>query len=182
MYLNKAMNLFEQFKRSGREEDLEEAIQHAKSALLKTISSKSLYIEKVNLLGVFVKTRSSFKRAPGDLEEAIGMFTKAVEVTPNNDPALIGYLNNLGCGLEDRYELFGHRGDLEDAIWFSRPVIIATPASHCKLGGRLSNLRWSEFYTKVLMPRLLMTQISQPVQQTWSIVWKAESHQNLQLS
>ncbi|KAE8332917.1 hypothetical protein BDV39DRAFT_199920 [Aspergillus sergii] len=81
MYLNKAMNLFEQFKRSGREGDLEEAIQHAKLALRQTVSSKSLYIEKLNLLGVILK-------AP-------------VEVTPNNDPTLIGYLNNLGCSLED---------------------------------------------------------------------------------
>jgi tetratricopeptide (TPR) repeat protein len=140
LYMHYVVLKLELFQRWGRTEDLEEAIEKGKHAVVETQEENEAYAKWLNNLGVMLESRYECTGKMEDLEEAIRMARQAVDVTPEDHPDLAGRLNNLGNKLESRYERTGKMENLEEAIRIARQVVDVTPEDHPDLARRLNNL------------------------------------------
>jgi tetratricopeptide (TPR) repeat protein len=88
------------YERTGRLEDLEEAIRVFREAVEATPPGSPDRPGRLNNLGGGL-FRDRYERTGRleDLEEAIRVFREAVEATPPGSPDRPGRLNNLGTGL-----------------------------------------------------------------------------------
>jgi len=87
------------YERTGKMEDLEEAIQVARQAVDVTPEDHPDLAERLNNLGNRLESRYERTGKVEDLEEAIRVARQAVDVTPKDHPDLAGRLNNLGTKL-----------------------------------------------------------------------------------
>lgn len=103
-------------ERTGKIEDLEEAIRVARQAVEITPEDHPDLAGRLNNLGTKLSRRYDRTRKMDDLEEAIQVARQAVKVTPEEHPDLAAWLNNLGTKLESRYKCTRKMEDLEEAI------------------------------------------------------------------
>ncbi|KAH0539149.1 hypothetical protein FGG08_004321 [Glutinoglossum americanum] len=128
------------FERWGRIEDLEEAIEKGRHAVIETREEDKAYAGRLSNLGVMFVYQYERTGKIEVLEEAIRVSRQVVNVTPRDHPDLAGRLNNLGNKLGRRYERMGKMEDLEEAIQVARQAVNITPKDHPDLTGRLNNL------------------------------------------
>ena len=88
------------YERTGKMEDLEEAIRVARQAVDVTPEDHPDLAGRLNNLGLKLQRRYERTGKMEDLEEAIRVARQAVDVTPEDHPDLAGRLNNLGNELE----------------------------------------------------------------------------------
>ncbi|KAF7502886.1 hypothetical protein GJ744_004955 [Endocarpon pusillum] len=128
------------YERTGKIENLEEAIRVARQVIEVTPDDHPNLAAGLNNLGNKLESRYKRTGRIEDLEEAIRVARQAVKITPDDHPDLAGRLNNLGSKLGCRYERIGKIEDLEEAIRVTRQAIKITPDDHPDLAGRLNNL------------------------------------------
>ena len=128
------------YKRTGKIEDLEEAIQVARQAVDVTPKDHPDLAAWLNNLGTKLESRYERTGKMEDLKEAIQVARQAVDVTPKDHPDLAAWLNSLGTKLESRYERTGKMEDLEEALRVARQAVDITPKDHPDLAAMLNNL------------------------------------------
>ncbi|KAH0557191.1 hypothetical protein GP486_005018 [Trichoglossum hirsutum] len=111
-----AMLKFELFRHWEPTEDLEEAIEKGKCAVIETQEEDIAYAERLNNLRVMLSQRYKYIEKTEDLEEAVRVAQQVVNITPEDHPNLADKLYNLGNELESRYECIGKMEDLKKAI------------------------------------------------------------------
>jgi nucleoside phosphorylase len=137
---NMSIMLGSRFYRTGKFEDLEEAIDWAKQAIAVTPTDHPALAERLNTLANQLLRR--FERSAGldDLEEAIHLARQSVEMTPHDHPDMAGKLSSLSIILKSRYDRTGRIEDLEEAIHLARRSVEMTPHDHPDMAGKLSSL------------------------------------------
>ncbi|KAI9786107.1 MAG: hypothetical protein M1839_007517 [Geoglossum umbratile] len=140
LYMHYAVLKIKLFQRWGRIQDLEEAIEKGKHAVVETQEENEAYAGRLNNLGVILEIRYERTGEMEDLEEAIRVARQAVDITPEDHPDLAAWLNNLGNQLGHRYERIGKMEDLEEAIRVGRQAVDVTPEDHPDLAACLNNL------------------------------------------
>jgi tetratricopeptide (TPR) repeat protein len=93
----------DQYKRTGRMNDLEEAIQTARRAVDITPEDHPVLAGWLNNLDISLSDRYKRTGLMEDLEEAIQTAQRAVEITPEDHPVLAVWLYNLALILSARY-------------------------------------------------------------------------------
>jgi tetratricopeptide (TPR) repeat protein len=140
MLNNLGRKLEDQYDRTGKIEDLEQAIRVSRQAVDITPGDHPDLAVLLNDLGNQLGSRYERTGKIEDLEEAIRMIQQAVDVTPKDHPNLARWLNNLGNQLERLYERTGKVEDLEEAVRITRQAVDMTPRDHPYLASTLNNL------------------------------------------
>jgi tetratricopeptide (TPR) repeat protein len=127
-------------ERTGKMEDLKEAIRRAQQAVDITPED---YPDLASILdNLCVMLESRFKRTGKmeDLEEAIRRAQQAANITPEDHPDLAMFLDNLANKLESRFKRTGRTEDLKEAIRRVQQAVDITPDNHPDLASLLNNL------------------------------------------
>ena len=124
---NLGSGLRDRFARSGRVEDLEEAIRVYQAAVAETPSGAPDRPMFLNNCGNGLRDRFARRGRGEDLEEAIRVYQVAVAETPPGSPDRHSILNNWGTGLGDRFARSGRGEDLEEAIRVYQAAVAETP-------------------------------------------------------
>ena len=89
------------YERTGKMEDLEDAINRVREAVAATSNNHPDRAGRLNNLGNKLESRTGKTE---DLEEAIQRAREAVAATPEDHPNRAGWLHSLGNHLSRRYE------------------------------------------------------------------------------
>ncbi|CCO35756.1 hypothetical protein BN14_09876 [Rhizoctonia solani AG-1 IB] len=129
-----------QFKRFGKLEDVEKAIEYGRCALDLTPRGHPEEPSRLTSLGIYLQDR--FQRL-GDLEDmnqSMVYLVRAVELTPENNTSLPFRLGKLGRSYIDRFRRLGTIEDLKKSIECGSRALELTPSSHPDLTSRHAEL------------------------------------------
>jgi CHAT domain-containing protein/tetratricopeptide (TPR) repeat protein len=128
------------FERSGRIEDLDDAITKGKLSIDGTLGDdRALHIQ-LNNLAIMLGRRYDETRQISDLEEAIYLSRRAVRGVPRYHIERASTLSNLGNRLSRLYKETGNLQVLEEAIHFARQAVDSAPTSHQQYALLVHNL------------------------------------------
>ncbi|KAI3326476.1 CHAT domain-containing protein [Xylariaceae sp. AK1471] len=133
-----AVRLAENYRHSGRLEDLNEAIGMMDQAM--KMAGRYIQPYMMSNLGAFLGMRFDRTGSIDDLNRAVNVADQAVNATPADHPDRAMYLNNLGNRLGTRFERTGSINDLNRAVYVADQAVNATPIDHPDRAGRLNNL------------------------------------------
>ena len=120
-YLNDlSIDLYIQYKREGKLEDLTQAIRYSQEAVNLTPTSNPNRAGHLNNLSNHLSTRYEREGKLEDLTQAIEYSQEAIDLTPTGNPDRAMYLNNLSNRLSTRYEREGKLKDLAQAIEYGQ--------------------------------------------------------------
>ncbi|KAF9232419.1 TPR-like protein [Melanogaster broomeanus] len=129
---NLANALSRRFEQRGDGKDLDEAIQHHRTALqLRPEGHPDCSASLINLAN----------QGDGkDLDEAIQHHITALQLMPEGDPLCSASLNNLATALSRQFEQQGDGKDLDKAIQHHRTALQLLPEGHPDCSASLNNL------------------------------------------
>ncbi|KAH8105745.1 CHAT domain-containing protein [Phellopilus nigrolimitatus] len=110
------MTLFNQFKETGRMEDLEESIVLHRDALELCPPGHPLRSSSFINLGIGLLTRFEQTGRMEDLEESIALLRDALELRPPGHPHRSSSLHNLAIAVQTRFEKSSRPEDLEESL------------------------------------------------------------------
>ncbi|MET7424704.1 tetratricopeptide repeat protein [Dactylosporangium sp. NPDC005555] len=128
------------FKRAGRIEDLDRAVEAGFAAVAATPADDLRLAARRSNLSAALQNR--FKRTGdrADLDDAVDLGSQAVGITPAGSPHLGSMLATLGAALQLRHECAGALADLDRAIAVGHRAVEASPPAGARRAGRLSSL------------------------------------------
>ncbi|KAI8628835.1 CHAT domain-containing protein [Xylariaceae sp. FL1651] len=133
-----AVRLAENYRHSGRLEDLNEAIRMMDQAM--EIAGRYIQPYMMSNVGAFLGRRYERTGSIDDLNRAVDVAGQAVNATPEDHPDRAAILNNLGNWLGTRFDRTGSIDDLNRAVDVVDEAVNATPEDHPDRAGRLNNL------------------------------------------
>ncbi|MEV6350106.1 CHAT domain-containing protein [Actinoplanes sp. NPDC051851] len=113
---NLAGALAERFESCRDPDDLDEAIEAGRAAVLATPPGHQLRAGFLNNLGHALRIRFWGGRDLGDLSESIAAYRGAVRSVPPGDPDEVRFLATLGNVLLQRFQEIGEPSDLDEAV------------------------------------------------------------------
>lgn len=128
------------FERSGRIEDLDDAITKGKLSVDGVLGHDQVLHIELNNLANMLSRRYDETRQIGDLEDAIHLSRRAVRGVPPNHIDRPSTLSNLGNKLSRLYKETGTLQILEEAIHFARQAVDSAPTSHQQYALLVHNL------------------------------------------
>ncbi|KAF9234805.1 CHAT domain-containing protein [Melanogaster broomeanus] len=140
-YLNNlATVLSTRFEQRGDGKDLDEAIQHHRTALQLLPEGHPDHSDSLNNLANALSTGFEQRGDEKDLDEAIQHHRTALQLLPEAHPHHPGSLNNLATVLSTRFEQRGDGKDLDEAIQHHRTALQLLPEGHPDRSDSLNNL------------------------------------------
>ncbi|PVF92094.1 hypothetical protein CPB86DRAFT_878120, partial [Serendipita vermifera] len=113
---SEGVTAYEEFKRHGKLERLEQAISKFEAVANVTLEDDPNLPRILSNLGTFLSCRFEQLGQIADINESIERLEKAAGLTGDNNPDKPGCLNNLGNSLQTRFKRFGAVGDMDSAI------------------------------------------------------------------
>ncbi|KAI8623472.1 hypothetical protein F5Y19DRAFT_492557 [Xylariaceae sp. FL1651] len=138
--LNKgAVRLAENYRHSGRLEDLNKAI----GMMDQTMEMAGRYIQPyiINNLGAFLGRRYKRTGSINDLNCTVDIAGQAVNTTPTDHFSRAGYLNNFKNKLGTRFNRTSSIDDLNRAVNVADQAVNAIPKNHPNRAGYSNNFK-----------------------------------------
>ncbi|GAB1523540.1 hypothetical protein RhiTH_006690 [Rhizoctonia solani] len=130
----------DEFRRFGRLNDIEKAIEYGTHALGFTPQGHTRWPDLQADLGMSYGVRYQRLGNHTDLDRAIEHFSNALSLTPEGHPNLPDRHAGLGASYGVRYRSLGELTDLEKATEYISRAVALTPDGHPDLPGRYANL------------------------------------------
>ncbi|CAE6496539.1 unnamed protein product [Rhizoctonia solani] len=127
------------FKRLGRAEDINTAVDSQIKALEMTHSNDSNLASRLHSLGDTYQTRFASFGSIEDCDHAIGYHEQALSLAPESTPNRACYLSSLGNSYMERFIQLGETEDIKKAIEYQTQAISLTRSDDPDLFGRLNN-------------------------------------------
>jgi tetratricopeptide (TPR) repeat protein len=131
--------LSRRFERSGRVEDLDEAIALAEGTVGEAAAPESSALNH-NALGILHYHRYNLSGDTRDIERCVDLLREAVRLLPAEHAHRPVLLGNLGNALHTRYLARGRLEDLGEAVDLCRRALERSPADSRERVGRANNL------------------------------------------
>ncbi|USP77054.1 hypothetical protein yc1106_04328 [Curvularia clavata] len=128
------------FERSGRMEDLDDAITKGRLSIDGTVGHDQVLHIQLNNLANMLSRRYDETRQLSDLEDAIHLSRRAVHGVPLGHIERASTLSNLGNKLSRLYKETGNLQILEEAIHFARQAVDGAPTKHHQYALLVNNL------------------------------------------
>ncbi|KAJ6197894.1 CHAT domain-containing protein [Bipolaris maydis] len=128
------------FERSGRIEDLDDAITKGKLSIDDTLGDDRVLHIQLNNLANMLGRRYDETRQISDLEDAIHLSRRAVRGVPLCHIERPSTLSNLGNKLSRLYKETGNLQTLDEAIDFARQAMDSAPTNHRQYALLVQNL------------------------------------------
>ncbi|PVF91515.1 TPR-like protein [Serendipita vermifera] len=135
-----ARSTYEDFKRHGKLESLEQEISKCRTVMEVIPEDDPKVPAILNCLGVYLRCRFEQVGCLDDIHEAIERLEIAIFLTPDDDSNKPSFLTNLGNALARRFEHAGTLDDLENAIRQHQTAVHITRDGDPERPGCLNNL------------------------------------------